>query len=392
MLHDENVVSYEVSNYTPKNIHLIWVGGNIPAKYFFNTIEAAAKAKLAGFNTYLWVDDHKNIINTSAREDIPLAGVIIRNINELMFTIRNYFSPEVARNIILMIKREMVGKKNLSVIADITRLLALFQEGGLYLDIDFKFSRNSIKEKNSGKFQFEPIHVPYGIKILVLSGEKGAVDNCLIAAMPNSIILKKSIEAYIENYSSLDNSEIVQDCFYGKLQRIDRLFNYNKLQDNHINHLKDFNTACFTINKKCHWPIYTERNNSTPLDCLFFKQHDGKYKSKIFPSYQFTAMDVKRAYSDMRLGCDTEKKLLCSITHAAIPILNIMERLIPNLWNSKKSIEDAFINFNIIDEKLDCNLPVIPHWDNNWFSPPSKDKVYSFEAEDSYKAKKFGNV
>ncbi|MDX7987307.1 hypothetical protein FE392_08175 [Xenorhabdus sp. 12] len=153
----------------PKKIHYFWVGNNIPEKFMENII----KMKLAnpGFEVHLWTNNNSLFLNTfrsmtksfgeifGCEFDKIRYGsneVLIRNIKDA-FELLNKdpliligaaltSEPQEINFLILesLFYRNIHGYyKNYALASDIARLVILYVEGGIYLDVDVELKLNS---------------------------------------------------------------------------------------------------------------------------------------------------------------------------------------------------------------------------------------------------------
>ena len=97
----------------PAKIHFIWVGAPITEKYIRN-VERFARVNVAeGYNVYLWTD---------RPESTAAQGVTVVDVRQLMDTSVN--------------RGMMATEQNMGALADMLRYEIVFQEGGIYTDVD----------------------------------------------------------------------------------------------------------------------------------------------------------------------------------------------------------------------------------------------------------------
>ncbi|KTD35901.1 glycosyltransferase [Legionella nautarum] len=194
----------------PEKIHFIWVGGPIPPKYLRSIQGLAGVAKRSGFEINLWVDDELNYHKTSAREEINIPNLRIRNIDELkdkMQTDEFYTNePERYKKFWEYIEREEIGFNNFSAISDFLRAEILRQEGGNYFDTDIIF----IIDENSKLVSDE---LPFGIKIHGNFFDKrvGIVNGDIIAVTPNHPVMEMAVKLMLERHKSYDDSSLPEE-------------------------------------------------------------------------------------------------------------------------------------------------------------------------------------
>lgn len=186
--------------FSPKKIHMMWLGGRMPENYVLHFHELSLAAKASGFELHLWCDNSKNYtfsctsaksnnsdskyapITTSAINEVVLSkfseidNIKFRNINELktrMFgenadpfyqntdadfpeTVISSEKPNKNRAEYFwrVVESEMIGSKNLAAAADFLRLEILRQEGGTYKDIDDFLAELTLCLKVNFKLKF----------------------------------------------------------------------------------------------------------------------------------------------------------------------------------------------------------------------------------------------
>lgn len=153
--------------------------------------------------------------------------VQIRDINEVKKTVTALFDIDnYAKYIWTLIRTEMVGLKNYASAADYLRLFILYQEGGMYLDIDTKALGSSNKHMKFNFYQDNGISdelgnpLGYGFNFKIqyvflkdepLTIENGWTNNALIVSSAENPIMKaliyKTFDRYFDKYSEYNLKE-----------------------------------------------------------------------------------------------------------------------------------------------------------------------------------------
>lgn len=229
--------SLESKQEIPKNIHFIWIGGELPEKYFRELQQLAMVANENGFKVNFWVDNTKNITKTIERifkdtiflpKNNKLFGFKIRNINEIIDRLKNstdlFTTKQQYLKFVEYIYRETIGNKNLAAASDLLRYAILYFEGGYYSDTDNQFSLKKMgslfSKKGMPKLSTETRFLGFGSNMMVRYWDwkvgkpidKTSIElwgnNDLISAIPKHEILKNAILKCIDNYAELDNQEL----------------------------------------------------------------------------------------------------------------------------------------------------------------------------------------
>lgn len=103
----EKETNYQIEN----NIHFIWIGSKIPDKYISNIV--LCKKLNTHYNVIVWLDH-------DSPKEFEENQIQTRNVNDFDFKCKKYFN-EI---------KEMAGK------ADLLRYEIIYNEGGVYLDVD----------------------------------------------------------------------------------------------------------------------------------------------------------------------------------------------------------------------------------------------------------------
>ncbi len=464
----------------PKELHFIWVGGDLPEKYLLNLRAAVTQAEKIGYKVNLWLSNPKQFHKTAAKMDINFYDKVkLRDINELTeFT--NATFPEEGKKILSLIRQEMAGNKNYSAVADWLRILILLKEGGVYSDIDHLYLPraqangldiqiftqlpedltpfknkgiivgnmfyclteingkketmttpvvnmeriNELLEKSkstkchltptdflncigkpcpiipehnrvdwakeqfpTNKTQFD-IELPHGIKILgdhfplkdgsapkmknAMMGNLGnsAVlskpDNCLMAALPGSQVLKQTLLTYLKNYENIscaiDPAYVLKrKATANDLARIEKT-HYGK----YVRGLKSGEGTEALVGMEA---FYVYKNKEGEL--LLFEQS----------SDAISSLDVKRAPDTMLFNDYNGKRMICSTTHALSPILIILKEMLP-----EANLGDLLIPPSALADIMQL------HWDNTWFGDPSLERKPAFTDIDAHYASTFGRT
>ncbi len=141
-----------------KKIHYIWIGGELKIEYI-NALSAMVKlCQIKSIELCLWTDNTSRINNVLELKNLSSNGVTIKNtedlISELINNNKAFGLDDKSREYILKtVLFEYAVAPNYATIADIFRLMILFLEGGLYLDIDLRliytFELNNQKHFNT---------------------------------------------------------------------------------------------------------------------------------------------------------------------------------------------------------------------------------------------------
>ncbi len=142
-----------------KKIHYIWIGGKLKSEYANELSSMAKLCKIKAIDLCLWTDNTSRNNNVLEFANLSSNGVTIKNTEDLVYELINndkafglgYESREYILKAILF---EYAVAPNYATIADIFRLMILFLEGGLYLDIDLKL-RYTFELKNEDNFNEE---------------------------------------------------------------------------------------------------------------------------------------------------------------------------------------------------------------------------------------------
>lgn len=126
-----------------KNIHYVWIGGEIKSEYIFNLSNVLKLNAIAGVKTHLWTDNKSRDSNVKEFKTLAEQGLEIRqteNLIKTLITTPNAFGLDASslEYILKTLLFEYAAPENYGTISDIFRLMILFEEGGLYLDIDLK--------------------------------------------------------------------------------------------------------------------------------------------------------------------------------------------------------------------------------------------------------------
>lgn len=216
----------------PADIHFIWVGGPIRPKYLENIAKVARVAERSGFNINLWVDDDMNYIKTSAKENIVIPNLRLRNINELAPIMREtsfYQKEDRFKKYWEYLNRELVGFKNFATAADLLRFEILRQEGGYYFDTDIEFK---LDETLDNTIRFVADEVPYGIKAHVeihfrkINGKKFHISfanvNCdILATEPNHPVMKLAVAFALKKLEEWDNHKMDHNKYGSRATAMD---------------------------------------------------------------------------------------------------------------------------------------------------------------------------
>lgn len=127
---------------------------------------------------YLWTNDKNLIPSTIAL--FESAGVIVRNIHELNFDERT-LEMEAA-----FYKAEQTGQ-----IADMYRLVILREYGGVYMDVDFKFSEWDLNAHYYLNFFTYANHV---------MGQFYHLGNDLLHVSPHHPVIEAAYETLLSEY------------------------------------------------------------------------------------------------------------------------------------------------------------------------------------------------
>ena len=121
--HTSVAISPEVSYTVPRKIHFLWIQSPLPKKYFRNIL--SYQKNNPEYEINLWLDQNtleKELILQSIEiyGNTPHGRILIRNVEEIRMINYDIFKFE----------------KNVGSKADILRLELVYQEGGIYSDID----------------------------------------------------------------------------------------------------------------------------------------------------------------------------------------------------------------------------------------------------------------
>lgn len=207
----------------PKKIHYFWAGNKISEENLQNII--AMKVENPGFNLNLWVNNKSLIKETfdsllnklslgevfgyefdkvqreyfesKDRSLIKQNGFFIRDIREAFKSLDEIF-PILES----MFYRNINGYyHNYALASDIARLVILYTEGGIYLDVDVKvkgirFNKETRFDNINKEAKFKNINAPSGMAFGDASGKAWKKNSCLegnaiLAAPAKSIIVFK---------------------------------------------------------------------------------------------------------------------------------------------------------------------------------------------------------
>lgn len=188
----------------PKKIHFIWLGGPIPEDYLLTIHHIAALAKKSGFEINLWVDHKRNYEKTALAKEMEIPNLRVRHIDDVFKRMQaDKFHQEEGRGKIYekLIRREMIGLKNLAAASDLLRYEILRQEGGYYLDTDihFRTKMDAVLKADQSKYGFLcGWRFPHN-RILG--------SNDIIGVTPDHDIMKIAIQKIIKKYQLADFSE-----------------------------------------------------------------------------------------------------------------------------------------------------------------------------------------
>ncbi|MDC9589092.1 glycosyltransferase [Xenorhabdus sp. XENO-10] len=216
----------------PKKIHYFWAGSNIPEKDLRNIIEI--KSKNPGFEVNIWGENDSNslIINTLRKIKFKYQGneldigeipinfnyknvesafrFLSQQANHLEYSILNCISRLKERkntirygsyvdlmnylHHIYRLNTKGINHHNYACSSDIARLVILYMEGGIYLDVDVELSDIDIKNTQKGKISpLDNLRLQSDIGIGDCSGSGwysdtsyNEIGNAIIASIPQS--------------------------------------------------------------------------------------------------------------------------------------------------------------------------------------------------------------
>lgn len=217
----------------PKIIHFIWLGGLIPEKYYDSIRSLAIVAERSGFEINLWTDNPKKqqgLVERWVSSDMDVAwpktfveklGILnlrVREISELISRMERdefYQDRSFLNAFIANVNRELIGFSNYAAASDLLRLEILRQEGGYYLDTDTEFEIND-DYMLSPDIRVLGFMTNISFSCSVHNGnavqvEYRGINNDIIAALPNHVIIQNTIRSIIANYAKLEKtSHLVQ--------------------------------------------------------------------------------------------------------------------------------------------------------------------------------------
>ncbi|MCL9685363.1 TcdA/TcdB catalytic glycosyltransferase domain-containing protein [Legionella maioricensis] len=237
----------------------------------------------------------------------------------------------------------------------------------------------------TNKTQFD-IELPHGIKILgnhfplkngsapkmknAMMGNLGnsAViskpDNCLMAALPGSQVLKQTLLKYLENYDSISHAQDPAFVLKRKATADDLAQIEETRYQDKVKGLKNGEGTEVLVDVKS---LYVYKNKEGEL--LLFERS----------SRYISPLGVKRAPDTMLFNEDYSKRMICSSTHALSPIMISMNEMLP-----EAKLGDLLIPPSALADTIQL------HWDNTWFGDPSLEIKPAFTDIDAHYASTFG--
>ena len=185
----------------PRIIHFIWVGSQIPVKYIYNIINVVIGNP--NFRVYVWIDNPQGYGSHIQKHDILLSApnIHLRNASTIFPRIVKLIPR--AKYLIPYYERERIGIfTNYAAAADILRLFILYIYGGIYLYTDIKLSMDY---SQATLLNLEP---KFYTHVTISNAKKFIVNNDLMAAPPESVVIRKSIELVVQRYTHV-NPEIL---------------------------------------------------------------------------------------------------------------------------------------------------------------------------------------
>ncbi|HSX20485.1 MAG TPA: glycosyltransferase [Gammaproteobacteria bacterium] len=138
------------SLYIPRELHLIWIGGNMPKDYLANLQHLASLCENIQpvYEVNIWTDAGSRQANAAQFKQI--AGLTVRHIEgELLKNLLSNDSPYTdieKKHFLKWMLFEYLAPANYAAVSDLLRIEILRQHGGLYLDTD-TFITSTITEK-----------------------------------------------------------------------------------------------------------------------------------------------------------------------------------------------------------------------------------------------------
>ncbi|OKP01754.1 glycosyltransferase [Xenorhabdus eapokensis] len=193
----------------PKKIHYFWAGNQIPKRFLRNIIDV--KVENPTFEVHLWGPKNGLFFNSinSLEVDMDIKQLLktgyrfhdYRDIEKAFFSLKNYMDKEKIWCLYSVYHRQLNGfYHNYASASDIARLVILFAQGGIYLDVDVqlansvpKFSSDNTSHKIDQLLErkaiFGNIEISEGIAFGDITGSNWIQENfgnAIIAAPANS--------------------------------------------------------------------------------------------------------------------------------------------------------------------------------------------------------------
>lgn len=195
----------------PRVFHYIWLGGELPKKYFDNT--AALHHFAPNHRIILWADNPSSVlkkVHNYFPEGEMSQHLTVMNVQNLLNACRSMFKPEIYKKIVqiytvesgntpttLREKHRRTGYVNYAAASDLIRLLALLLYGGIYLDTDVLPSEPFSEPQTHHGF----LH--------------GYGNNNVLLSSPNHPILHLAIKRFLNNYLKMEHSRAL--LYYSEL-------------------------------------------------------------------------------------------------------------------------------------------------------------------------------
>ncbi|CDW83311.1 UNKNOWN [Stylonychia lemnae] len=205
----------------PKVIHYVWFTNPLKEREMTDVARnieevetSVAALNQHGFSYNLWVNGEAKLNKT--REWAESLGMKIRDIEELR-------GDDALANQALDVAKEYIADKQFAAAADVTRVIIVHKQGGVYIDGD------------QVVWQYDPIlnNLDFFMYAHPYSGVY-MIENSMIASTPNNAILRNLLEDIVDrkiNKKKVFESECLNRSFYTALAEtgpIRLTFAYNK--------------------------------------------------------------------------------------------------------------------------------------------------------------------
>lgn len=192
----------------PKKLHFIWLGGELPEKYFRNITSFIVHNYDYEVTLYIEKEIHYyNTLYKAGHSSLWNKRIKLEKLENVCREIYK-FIPET-RKLTTCLYQELIGNFcNKSAAADILRLFVLYLYGGVYLDVDLSVKFNADGCANLfGKLECKHGFLFHVQESIINEGLNG--NNDILASVPRAPLIKQMIITCIERYTDLMDEGLI---------------------------------------------------------------------------------------------------------------------------------------------------------------------------------------